>query len=376
VGGFIAMSLSALVAVPTAVARGGGRGVLSWSGRLGRLAVVLLALAVGSLPFLVPALVVPVHTDPSGASAFAARADTPFGRAGSLLMLGGTWNAQTVPRGYGGGAAVVWLVVVAVALAGYLLMVRPRRLCPGLGVAAVAGLALASLGLTAPGRWVLHDLIAFWPGFALLRDGQQYVAPLALVEAVGLGAVVAWLVRDLRAAASRAALALGLMAMLAPVLLLPGLAWGAAGRLHSVAYPADWLRARAIIDGDRHPGAALVLPWAAYRRFPWNGGEAVFDPWPRMLHRQVIFNDALQVGAQTVTAEDPAARRLDLVIRSPGPLTGALQAARVRYVIVDAGPLLEPGASRSAARSRLPGATLLVASGDLLLYQLPPPQRR
>jgi hypothetical protein len=339
---------------------------------------VLAALAVASLPWLVPALAVPVRTDPQGAGLFAARADTPFGRAGSLLLLGGAWNAQTVPRGYGGAAAVLWLVVVAVALAGYVLRVRPRRLCPGLGVAAIVGLAVAALGLTGPSRGVLRDLISVWPGFAVLRDGQQYLAPLALVAAVGLAATVAWLVRDLRAAASRAALALALMATAAPVLLLPGLAWGAAGRLHSVPYPADWLRARAIIDGDRHPGAALVLPWAAYRRYQWNGGEAVFDPWSRMLRRRVIFNDGLQVGMHSLSAEDPAARRLDAVIRSPGPLTHALAAAGVRYVIVDAGPLLATAAPGSAARARLaasarlPGAAVLVAGADLVVCQLPP----
>ncbi len=366
VGGFTAICLSALVAVPAALSRGGR------PEEFRRLAVVLLVLVVASLPWLVPALLVPVHTDPNGADIFAARADTPFGRAGSLLMLGGGWNAETVPRGYGGAASAAWLVVAAVGAAGYVLRARPQGLCPGLGVAGLAGLALAAIGLTAQGRGVLRDLIGLWPGFAVLRDGQQYVAPLALVEAVGLGAVVAWLMRDLRAAAASAALALGLMATLAPVLLVPGLAWGAAGRLHSVRYPADWLRARRTIDGDRHPGAALVLPWAAYRRYSWNGAEAVFDPWSRMLHRRVIFNDGLRVGARTLAAEDPAARRLDPVIRSPGPLTRALRAAGVRYVIVDAGPLLAQGASHRAAQARLPGARILVASGDLVLYWLPP----
>jgi hypothetical protein len=366
VGGFTAMCVSTVVAVPAALARG-GRG-----DRLRRLAAVLLVLAAGSLPWLGPALLVPVHTDPRGADLFAARADTPFGRAGSLLMLGGAWNAETVPRGYGGAASVTWLVVAVLAVAGYVLRARPQRLCPGLGAAALAGLVIAAVGLTAPGRGVLRDLIGLWPGFAVLRDGQQYVAPLALMEAVGLGAVVAWLVRDLRAAAARPALALGLMATLAPVLLLPGLAWGAGGRLHPVQYPADWLRARRLIDDDRHRGAALVLPWAAYRRYQWNGAEAVFDPWSRLLRRRVIFNDALRVGGQTLAPEDPAARRLDAVITSGAPLTRALQAAGVRYVIVDAGPSLVPGAAHGAVQARLPGASLLAASGDLALFLLPP----
>ena len=127
IGGFAAMSVTALAAVPVALVSSAP----GW--RLRRLAAVLGGLAVLSLPWLAPALAVGVHTDPRGADAFAARADTPFGRLGSLVMLSGIWNAQTVPRGYGGGASLVWLLVVAAALGGYLLLARPRRLCPGLG---------------------------------------------------------------------------------------------------------------------------------------------------------------------------------------------------------------------------------------------------
>jgi len=381
VGGFAAMGVSALVAVPAALA--GGR-----QARARRLATVLAALVMLSLPWLVPALLAGVHTDPSGVNAFAARADTPFGRTGSLLMLGGIWNADTVPAGYGGIASAVWLLVVLVAVAGYVLTARSQRLCPGLGIAAIAGLAVAAIGVTGPARAALRDLIAIWPGFAVLRDGQQYLAPLALAEAIGLGAVVAWLTGELkagidtepssgwggeisRAAAVRAASALGVMAALAPVVLLPGLAWGAAGRLQSVQYPADWLRARQIIDGSPRPGAVVLLPWAAYRRFPWNGRRAVLDPWPRLLHRTVIWNDALQVGHLTVAAEDAATRRLNPIISAAGPLTAALRAAGVRYVILDAGPLLVRRGPGLAAEARVPGASVVLASGDLILYQLP-----
>ena len=82
-------------------------------------ATALGVLAVGSLPWLIPSLLRPVYADPAGVAAFAARADTPFGSIGSLLMLGGMWNAQTVPAGYGGGWSVLWLAVVLAAAAGY-----------------------------------------------------------------------------------------------------------------------------------------------------------------------------------------------------------------------------------------------------------------
>jgi hypothetical protein len=368
IGGFAAMSVSALAAVPAALARG------DRPARARRLAVVLLALAGLSLPWVIPSLVAGVHTDPRGADAFAARADTPFGRLGSLLMLGGIWNAQTVPRGYGGPASAAWLVLACVAIAGYVLGTRRQARCPGLGAAAVAGFIVVGTSTVSFGRLILIDLIGIWPGFAVLRDGQQYLAPLALAEAAGFGAAVTWAVRDLPAAgARRTAGALGAMAVLAPVLLLPGLAWGAAGRLRPVSYPADWARARQIIDGDRRPGSALVLPWAAYRRYPWNHSEAAYDPWTLLLSRPVILNDALVVGPRTVAAEAPRARRIDRIIGSPGPLTSALRAAGVRYVIADSGPLLgQAGRAGTPVRARLPGASVVLASPDLIVYRLGP----
>lgn len=370
IGGFAAMSVSAAAAVPAALARGGPLA------RAHRIGAVVGVLAVLSLPWVIPALLTGVHTDPRGADVFAARADTPFGRLGSLLLLGGIWNAQTVPRGYGGPASAAWLVLAAVAIAGYILAARRQARSPGLGAAALAGLAVAAAGVIPPGRLILKDLIGIWPAFAVLRDGQQYLAPLALAEAAGFGAAVTWAVRDLPApAARRAAGALGVMAVLAPVLLLPGLAWGAAGRLHPVWYPADWARARQIIDGDRRPGPALLLPWGAYRRYPWNNAEAAYDPWTLLLSRRVILNDALEVGRQTLAAEDPDARRMDRIITSPGPLTGALRAAGVRYVIVDAGPLLGQAGTALAARARLPGAYVVLASPDFIVYRLPPLRR-
>jgi hypothetical protein len=397
VGGFAAMSVTATAAVPAALRRAGGE-------RARRLVTVLAALALLSLVWLIPAFAEGVRTDPRGVDAFAARADTPFGRLGSLLMLSGIWNAQTVPRGYGGGASVVWLLVVAAALAGYLALAWRRRLLPGLGLGGLIGLAIAAAGITSPGRALLRDLVAAWPGFGVLRDGQQFLAPLALTEAVGLGGLVAWVLaaaaRPAQAAtparaapaatparpapaatparapappATRAAAALAVMAVLAPVLLLPGLAWGLAGRLRPVGYPADWARARQVIDGDPARGSVLLLPWAAYRRYPWNGGEAVYDPWALLLGREVIFNDGLQVGKLVLAEESADSIRLGRIVTRPGPLTGPLRRAGVRYVVVDAGPLLGRAGPGLAGRARLPGAQVVLASRDLVVFRLPQP---
>ena len=180
VGGFAALAITALVAIPAALFTRNPR----------RAALVLAMLAAGSLPWFIPSLLHQVYVDPASVAAFAARADTPFGSIGSLLMLGGAWNAQTVPEAYGGPWSALWLAAVIVALAAYLLLARSQHRWPGLGVAAAAGLAIAALGVTAPGRDLLRSLIAAWPGFAVLRDAQQFIAPLALLESVGFGLAV------------------------------------------------------------------------------------------------------------------------------------------------------------------------------------------
>ena len=382
VGGFAAMAVSALVVLPAAVLAPGGPA----RRRIGSAVSALAVLAVASLPWLIPSMLHPVYADPAGIVAFAARADTPFGSLGSLLMLGGIWNAQTVPAGYGGAWSVLWLALVLAAAAGYVAFGARQRRWPGLGVAAVAGLVVASVGVTAPGRELLRAATALWPGFAVLRDGQQFVAPLALAEALGAGLVVAWSAspRPLRAKiaprdgdgrqaggvraggmrADRPGLAIAVALLLAPVLLLPGLAWGAAGRLRPAWYPADWLAAARVIDGSPARGQVLLLPWAAYRRPAWNGGRTVLDPWPRLLSRQVIWNTGPRVGGVQLRPDDPAGRALGSVIGRSGPLTAALQTAGVRFVIVDSG---------GSAAGRLPGCTVIIERPGLVVYRVPGP---
>ncbi len=399
VGGFAAMTVTGLAAVPAALVTGTGR-----SDRARRLATVLAALALLSLPWLIPSLLVPVHTDPRGVDVFAARSDTPFGPLGSLVVLSGIWNSQTVPRGYGGPASFVWLLVVACAVAGYLIVGWRRRLWPGLGLAGLVGLAVAAIGITPPTRAALRALVAASPGFAILRDGQQFVAVLALTEAIGLGAGVAWLISrivaqalpqgekpaprsGLRAtqpqgenrarrqgrqpATEPAAVLIAVLAILAPVVLLPGMAWGLAGRIRPVQYPADWLVARQLIDGNPQPGTVLLLPWGAYRRYSWNGGEAVYDPWNKLLSREVVSNDGLQVGRITLSQESAASIQVNAILARPGPVTAPLRAAGVLYVVIDAGPLLRASPASAAVQARVPGARTVMAGRDLLLLELP-----
>ncbi|MFY7068826.1 hypothetical protein ACOQFV_23460 [Nocardiopsis changdeensis] len=384
VGGFSSVVLTALTAGPVAL---WGRGGLRRGGLLAG------ALVVVSLPWLVPALTAGAAgatTDPAGVEAFAPRADTPLGTAGSLFLLGGVWNAHAVPAGYGDPVAVALrLALCLAAVAGWAWWLYRDRpgFGPGLTAAAVLGFGVALLGATEPGRGVLAWLIGLWPGFGPLRDGQLYVAPLALVQALGLGAAALWLSRPAGGTADgpgdggagaagrgagepgssaepgpagpggRRAPAAGRIAGVAaaaglavlPVVALPGLLWGAQGALAPAEYPRDWLAAQAAVAADDRPGAVLVLPWSAYRGIDWSGGPAVvLDPATRLFDRRTVWNDDLVVGTPdggtvVVRGEDGLAREAAAVL-GPDPRTGlpesldaaGLAALGVRYVAVSA----------------------------------------
>ncbi|MFI0404907.1 hypothetical protein [Actinomadura sp. 3N508] len=346
IGGFAALMIAALTALTVALVTGRARNAVQ----------VIGAVAVLSLPWLVPGLLRPAGLPADGTMAvdlFAARADTPFGTLGSLLALGGVWNGETVPAGYGSPVtATIWLAVVAGALAAYWKWCREPRWRRGAAAAAAAGFVVAGLGAVAAP--VLEWMIGLWPGFAVFRDGQQFVAPLAVVIAAGLGVAA-----DRAAEARWTGAAAGTIAV--PVVLLPTLAWGAAGDLRAVRYPDDWQQARRIIHADPVAGDVLVLPWASYRSYAWNHGRRVLDPLPRFLHRKVVVNDAVTVGDLTIPAEDPRAVELGPAARAGTPPADTLRDQGIRYVVVDA----EPAANRPS------GPAVEVLRGrDLAVYRI------
>ena len=66
-----------------------------------------------------------------------------------------------------------------------------------------------------------------------------------------------------------------------------------------------------------------------------------------------------------LTPDDPQARSLDGVIDGTGPLTAALRASGVRFVLDDADG---PGTQVAA---RLPGSVMIINLPGLTVYQLP-----
>ncbi len=305
-------------------------------------AVALAAVAALNAPWLVAAATSAAggRSDPEGVAAFAARAENWAGSWTALAGTGGIWNAQTVPASRSSPLVpVVTLLLLVVAAVGLRAL---RRRWPGgadrLLVLAAGGFLLAAAG-TGPGAHALEWLVGHVPGAGLLRDGQKFLIPYALAVALGfaLGAerFADRLARRFEPAAGRVLLA---GAVLLPVAMLPDLAFGGAGALRPVRYPADWDAVAARVAAA--PGEVLSLPFEGYQRYAWNRGVVTRDPAPRYLDAPVLINDALRVGAVTVDGESPRAARARDVVAAGRPVAGL----GVRWVLVRRGDAGDPPA--------------------------------
>lgn len=325
--------------------------VAAWTSPTGGVLALLVALAVlapcwrlvGSaaavgtvvnLPWILPGLATAgAPADEFGVTAFAARADTPFGVLGSLLGLGGIWKESATAPGRGvallGGTA---LLLSLLALLGTASLVRrgPHRQPAGallavglLGVLLALAPATPAVGLV---EWVVTDV----PGGGLLRDSQKWVALLLPALLLGLAAVVDRLGERLGSPTAP-----GVALALVPVAVLPGLAWGLLGTLSPATYPDDWHAARDVLQREAGDGArSVVLPFGLYRRFDWNHGHAVLDPLPRFLPGEVLTDDALVVEDGVVAGEDALAAEVRAVADDPEQLAALLRSEGIGWLVV------------------------------------------
>jgi hypothetical protein len=374
---FLALAVAAaggasaeLLAVPVvlAIALWPGGAVTWWR----RASTVVGSLVVVSLPWAVPGLSSPVThaSDKAGLLAFAARPDTPFGTVGSLLSLGGIWNAQVRLPGRSSvlvsSLALVMTLVSLWALVSLWVTRRPRSadarndadrgLLPGLIVAAVVSFALAIWSATPGIRRLAVDLGSVSTAAGLLRDGQRWLAPFVLVVAVGFGVFVGWAAGRVRYAPALA---------LVPLLLLPAAAWGSDGALVAVHWPRGWSSVESA-SRQMQAGPVLILPWASQRQFTWNGDRVLADPAGQWLPRRVAGDDSLQVGDLATSLEDPVAKSMAAAVSGSGQLLPVLRQRGFEAVLVERDQF-----GAAAAASRLAGLNEVVSSPTLALYSVP-----
>jgi hypothetical protein len=276
-------------------------------------------------------------TTASGVPEFAARGENALGPIGSLAGLGGVWNADVVPGSRGtvlGVAATVVLLSLAAVGARPVARALDRGVLGGLCVAASVGLALALAGVVPGVRDLLDDVVLQMPAAGILRDGQKWIAPYALVltPAVAFGvARLADRARDpaLQRLASVAAVVVFLS-------LLPDLGWGVAGRLGAVHYPGEWSTVRHLVESEPGQGDVAVLPWGAYRAFAWNDDRTVLDPAARFFSGSVVASADLPVGRSVVHGDDARSAAVEAALKGPDA-AAALRALGVGWVLVEKG---------------------------------------
>ncbi|MCG5440400.1 DUF3367 domain-containing protein [Micromonospora foliorum] len=290
----------------------------------------LAAVGVLNAPWVVAALVTGAggSSDPAGVAAFAARSENWAGPLVALAGTGGIWSAQATPASRAAPLVPVATVVLLV-LAGVGAGLLRRRLPPGgaarLAVLAGAGCLLAAFGVLPGGDALLRWAVVHLPGAGLLRDGQKFLAPYALLlvvcAALGAERLVARVDREVAGV-----ILVGLLFL--PVAVLPDLAFGGVGRLRPVSYPAEWQRVAEYVDEE--PGEVLALPLSAYRAYSWNPGRVVLDPAPRYLPGTVLTDDTLRVGDVAVAGENPRVRELRRALAEGRPVS----TTGVRWVLV------------------------------------------
>ncbi|MFW6865920.1 hypothetical protein ACOACQ_00945 [Nocardioides sp. CPCC 206347] len=288
---------------------------------------------VANLTWAVPALTAEsarVTTDGVFA-AFAARAESGAGVVASVFSLGGIWKTSILPGERTSALLVLLACLLSVAaLAGLWRTGTDRSRWALIGA---VSLAVTLAPVTSVGADVMESLGARLPGLALLRDSHRYLAPFGLVLAVGVAYAVTALRTRIRPGTQALWSAVALL-VVAPLLLLPSLAWGAAGELERSSYPEAWTEVAALIDSDE---ATVVLPWAgSYRGFDWNHRRAVLDPAPRILPGQVLVDDTVRLEGREVPAEDPRVRAVDDALAQDDP-AAALRDLGVRWVLVEKG---------------------------------------
>jgi hypothetical protein len=326
-----------------------------------RVAVSALVAAVAlNLPWLVASVVSRAggRSDPDGVAAFAARAENWSGVLGALAGTGGIWNRLTTPTSRASALVpLVTLALLGLAVLGWprLRAGFPSGLATRLAALAAGGFALALTGATPPGSRLLRGLVETVPGAGLLRDGQKFVLPYALLLVLAAAAGLERVMARLGPEAGRAVLA---GALVLPVLALPDLAWGGAGALRPVSYPDDWAVVARTVAAD--PGELIALPFAEYRKFGWNHGRVVIDPAPRYFPVPVVTDDALVVGDQVVEGEDARAAHLRERLAGGAPVAGL----GPQWILIEG-----PGVPEST----LDGLQLVYRGSDLTLYRDPDP---
>lgn len=305
-------------------------------------------------------------SDSAAVKIFAARAEPGLNTFGSLLGLGGIWNADAVPESRTGlwalGGTILLISIVALGIP----QLWRRKKVPAVSslfFLSIAGIGLPAFAATYWGTQVLHYFIENLPGFGLLRDTQKYVALAIPLYSVAGGLAVVTLIKIFSQRKEKfMPQIIGCTIICAIFLIVPESFAGTKNSLKSVVLPEEFNQAAATITP--HQGEVLLYPPGTYRCYGFTAGPSL-DPFPRLLSSSVLQTGELLIDGKAVDSQDNRASQAESLL-SQGATSLQLAQLGVGWIIIE-GTVTEP-ASRT-----LRTLTPIFSGKNIKVYQLKNP---
>lgn len=327
----------------------------------------IFALACCSMPWVLVWIVNKPGMAVSAESAalFAPRAEPLVGTFGSLLGLGGIWNAAAMPPSRGALAALVSVLLAMFILLGARAL---WRVYPAVAVLTAAAILLPWFFSTPVGVHLMGWMISTVPGAGLFRDSQKFVAlavpglVLAFADALQrTGQALATRTRwpdhvGARLVAIPAAALVIFTVPLFPTDVSP---------LRPHPIKAEWTQVTNAISAAPDSNILLLPPGSYRMRY----GYPVVDPALKLLPGTPIDPSFLQVDGKIVDGEPWAMSLLSDTMHGEDRLAQS----GVGWVIVDRSSIPE-GMDTTAMDALLSNHQLSVDGEDIELYRIVRPE--
>lgn len=193
----------------------------------------------------------------------------------------------------------------------------PRLVWQLLSIAAVSVFLASGVShpLTEPVASWLYRYVPFWIG---MRDSAKFIANLALVETVLLGAGMAALTKTIPAKR----LASGALLILMLWFVSPAYN-GFSGQVLPTEYPESWRQGNNTLVAREPKPTMLVLPWHMYPTLAWLENRPVINPAAHFFDQaEVIVGDNSEVGGMgesiVIFSEStrPFSRRIETLLQT------------------------------------------------------------
>jgi hypothetical protein len=311
-----------------------------------------------------------VQVSSADLAAFATR-EGPGGLLPTVLTLHGFWRADAgqVRAVLGPPAAALAVLLLAVVAAGITSLLRRRSPLGRLATILIVAGTLLAVGTQGPTGELYALAFERLPLFAVMREPAKWLALVQLGYAIGLAAGVdaaaRWSRRRVTDQRPRAALAAPALLALAPLVMLPALAFGLDGRIRVSTYPDSWAEVERVTAG--RPGQVLALPWHGYQPYSFTGGRSVATVEGSYLSAPVLQSDSVELGPLRTNSTSARQATIDRWVARGGESgTAVLADLAVRWILLTRGD----EDTSYAWVSSLPNLRPVIISPDVRLWEV------